>query len=484
MTRLYKEIYSRTVRALGSKAFLYIVIGVFILQALWIACSFRFPMIYDEGTHLGFIQIYSHTLSPYTTETPGNMTTQISLFHYLLSFIYRFMDFLGASQMTIIITLRLLNIAMVAVGILIYAKLMTYLRVRTIYINVGLLLFVLLPIVPFVAATINYDNMLFPAVAAYLYLCVKYIKEKNPSALSLMLLFAVGLLATLIKFVFLPMLAATLLVLLVIQFKRYKIKTIFDSTKKSFKEGRKSWVVGVFFGITLLTTCALYGVNLIKYHSVSPSCFKVQSVQQCMRNGVIARNETAKNTVNERIAMRPDDFISKIWIDQMVGNTLWSGNSTSRGTIETKGPLPIMEMLLFFGTLGGLGLLIYEWKSMRRDFAWKFLVLTALFWVFVIFIVNVQTYYKLHEAFAIQPRYLLIILPILLVAVVYAASLATGGRKWVKLTCLFTILLLFTQGGGVITHIVDSEDSWYWSNDSVQRINTTVRDGLRPLVKE
>ena len=49
-------------KILDSRALLVTVIAVFVLQAAWIAVSFRFPMAYDEAYHLPIIQIFSTQL--------------------------------------------------------------------------------------------------------------------------------------------------------------------------------------------------------------------------------------------------------------------------------------------------------------------------------------------------------------------------------------------------------------------------------------
>jgi len=58
----------KIVRFIGSNTFLYIVLGIFLAQAVWVALSVAYPMLFDEHFHLGVISIYSEQLSPFITK--------------------------------------------------------------------------------------------------------------------------------------------------------------------------------------------------------------------------------------------------------------------------------------------------------------------------------------------------------------------------------------------------------------------------------
>jgi len=109
-------------------------------------------------------------------------------------------------------------------------------------------------------------------------------------------------------------------------------------------------------------------------------------------------------------------------------------------------------------------------------------ILLAL--VVSIFMVNLKDYNELHAAGAIQPRYLLSVAPVILVATVASFSFILRKARTMKLTLLVVGLLIFTQGGGLITHIMRSDDSWDWDNKIVHQINDGARDILKTLVKE
>ena len=47
----------RCIAIIGSSKFLWAVIALLVLQAVWIALSGRYPMAFDEDFHFGLVQI-------------------------------------------------------------------------------------------------------------------------------------------------------------------------------------------------------------------------------------------------------------------------------------------------------------------------------------------------------------------------------------------------------------------------------------------
>jgi hypothetical protein len=481
--------YGRTLeylsRAVASKKFTWFIVSLFVVEALWIALSFRFPMIYDEVAHFGFIKSYSTQISPYTENTPGNMTVQVSLFHYLLSFIYRGVHLFTDNVAVQVILLRLLNIAMFTAGLLLTRKLLQKINIADAYSNVALLIFILLPITPFVAATINYDNLLFPLTVLYMLLAVRILKA--PLALNwqtLLTLVTVGCVAALVKYTFLPVFAAS-----VIFMTAYYL---IGNRKILSKLGRFSRSTNLTTRSYLLITTAIIAVglfsvtyvrNVVIYGSVKPSCMELLSKKECLSNGIIARNDKAKKTADQRPAEPLNKFMA-IWTNNMITMTGLSGNSTTDGSFVLRKPLPIMKEAIFFASLIGVGILFYAWRMLKKDINWHFLLAMCIALVLAVLIVNAKSYYSLHTAYANQPRYLLSLLPIFIAMIVVAMGKILKNRREMKLIILFIFIVIFSQGGGAITHIVRSEDSWYWQNDIVVNANHMAKKILQPIVKE
>lgn len=476
--------YTRLRTFLASSRFLYIVIAIFVLESAWLAFSFLFPMIYDEGTHMGFIQMYSDKILPYTHETPGNMTTQISLFHYLMSFPYRLLS--GWMDFNLIVVLfRLVGIGMVAYGLFVYARVLKYMRIPAYAVNIGLLIFILLPITPFVAATINYDNLLFPLTALFMLFAVKVISTDKFSIKNVSLLFMVGCLASLTKYSFLPIFAAGVIFILVRLLYLYRKKFII-TIKKSYValSKRQKIVYGSCLLVAVIAFTGVYGVNFVKYHDAYPSCFDVQTKQQCMKNGVVKRGVEAKATADQRTALPPTNFLYSVWFNNMLKVTNWSGSRTTSGTTVFGQPLPVMDVLVFMGVIFGIGVLLLMWRTLNVSMGARFGILMMVVLAVSVIAINLKGYYGSHAAYANQPRYLLSLLPVLIAMIVWASSVFVGRYLRIKVGILIFGLLLLTQGGGVITHIVRSDTSWYWQNPQLVSVNKQLKDIVSKLVIE
>jgi len=107
-----------------------------------------------------------------------------------------------------------------------------------------------------------------------------------------------------------------------------------------------------------------------------------------------------------------------------------------------------------------------------------FLYLFAL-WCYT----NYLGYREIGVALAIQGRYLLPILPILIGYVFMSVNTAFSNKS-IKLAMVLIALLLFTQGGGISTLIIRSEDSWYWQRSYITEPNSKIKELLKPFIKE
>ncbi|MGH7928715.1 MAG: hypothetical protein ACREQV_13075, partial [Candidatus Binatia bacterium] len=159
---------SRLQMVLASTRFLYGLLLFFVLQASWFVFSVAYPLAFDEDFHFGIIKIYAEHISPFLNGQPaggdafGALARDPSyLFHYLLSFPYRLLALFTDSETAQIIVLRLLNVAMFTGGLLLFRRVLQRMGTSDALNHAALALFVLIPIVPHLAATINYDNLVF-----------------------------------------------------------------------------------------------------------------------------------------------------------------------------------------------------------------------------------------------------------------------------------------------------------------------------------
>jgi hypothetical protein len=99
-------------------------------------------------------------------------TTSLAFLHAFLATSFR-----GNS---LIVLLRIINIAFVASGLFIFVRLFRRIGATRGVINITLLAVIMIPIFSLTAATINYDNLLFLLVAVSLLLAQDlYVKRGN-----------------------------------------------------------------------------------------------------------------------------------------------------------------------------------------------------------------------------------------------------------------------------------------------------------------
>ena len=174
----------RIVAFLGSREFFWGVVVLLVLQALWIACSGRYPMAFDEDFHLGIIRLYAHHLSPFWSGQPagadayGAIARDPSyLYQWLISFPYRLITVFTNDQTIQVLILRFVNIGLFAWGLSVYRRLLLKTGASAAIVHSCLLVLVLIPVVPLLAAQINYDNLWIPLVGLTLLLTVKFEQE-------------------------------------------------------------------------------------------------------------------------------------------------------------------------------------------------------------------------------------------------------------------------------------------------------------------
>lgn len=474
-----------------SQYFFVAIIILFVIQAVWIAFSFRYPMIYDESFHVDATRFYSEHISPYISTQPKYYDTYGSLshggatlYHYVMSFPYRLVSLFTNDFAVYIVTLRIINVAMFAFGIYLFNVLFRRMNVRQRYVNIGLLIFTLIPLTTFTAATTNYDNMMFPLGVLYVILCLEIIKSKRINTNYLMWLVILGCVTSLVKFTFLPIFAISFIFLSIYLYRKHgsKLKSkIVQSFQTNSK--RQMFTISIVAFIAIGWFSSIYLYNIVAYRSLTPACEQVLNQNRCKNNSIGLRDNTALATRNTRELTGPSGF-STLWFAQMVSWSAITGGHPDGGPVVIPKPLPIIYETIFFASVIGITFLLYAWKTLFSDISWYLLVTIALFLVLIVFLQNYYTYIHLHAPYAIQPRYLLFAMPILIVMCVMAAANALANvRRVYKYTLLIVFFALMTQGGGVTTHLLISDDSWYWKSATLRSVNHNVRNLVRHLVK-
>lgn len=481
---------------LGSRRFFVVIMAVFLLEAAWLALSGRYPMAFDEDFHLGIIRLYTHHLSPFWGGQPpgadsfGAVARDPSyLYQYLMSFPYRLVTLFTHSQTAAVMVLRGISIALFAASLPLYRRLMLKTGASRALVQSCLALFVLIPIVPLLAAQISYDNLLLPLTALTLLLTVNIGQElrttRRLNAKRLPYLITLSLLAALVKYAFLPILLAIIVYLTACCWRAYP-------------SWRKFWL-SLWFGFTLMSRrlrwllviltvlsaglfVQRYGVNLVRYHTPIPDCSQVLSVKQCTAYGPWQRDHNMLLHKDPNAAKSPLIYAAD-WFYGMWLRTFFAVDGPHTN-FQTRGPFVIPSMAAIgFASVGLLAALGYSRRIVRnynQPVIWLFTGVIVSY-ASLLWLDGYHSFLQIGVANAINGRYLLPILPLLLVVCGLGWGQLLHRRPRLKLAAAGLALLCMLWGGGALTYVLRSNDAWYWSWTPLKGANHVIQDGLGPL---
>lgn len=495
MSKFGNSLARRAVTALDRPKFFRIILALLILQAAWIALSGRYPMAFDEDFHLGIIRLYAHHLSPFWSGQPENADRfgavardPSYLYQYLMSFPYRLITLFTRDQTIIVLVLRFINIGLFAGGLALFRKLLLKAGASRTLAHLCLLAFVLVPIVPLLASQISYDNLFLPVVALALLLALRFdailTKRKRLDAKTLLQLLLVCLLASLVKYVFLPIFASIAGFVAVRSWQRRKsVGSLPASLSASWRSINRWWRLALVTGLVVAGGLFFQriGINLVRYHVPVPDCGKVLSVEQCREYGPWIRD------YNFAIAKIPGPrspiTYTKEWLYGMWLRTFFTVGGPATD-FQSRGPLVVPALAGIVLTIIGIAAFIFGAKRLFKRYCpsviWLFLAVTASY-VGSLWLDDFRAYLKTGQPVAVNGRYLLpVLLPVLLLAVGALAGL-TKRRPRLQLVLAVMSIVCLAWGGGALTFILRSNDNWYWPNRTVLTANHLVQRTIGPL---
>ncbi len=486
-------------RFFGSRRFFYIVMGFFLFEALWLVFTAIYPMAFDEDFHFGLIKLYAHHWTPFLTEQPvgaekyGAVVHDPSyLYHYLMSFPYRIVAFFTDSETKQVIALRLLNVAMFTYALVLYRKVMLRAKASAALANITLAIFVLIPIVPFLAAHVNYDNVfmiLVPLLCLTGFAVIEGLQQKRIDLRAILAFAILCMLTSLVKYAALPVALAGVVFLLVVLVRAYRrrFKSLWPDIKAGFG-GLTTSAKYVWLGLFLLSAVLFiqrYGVNLALYKTPVPDCGQILTVDQCNAYGPWARDHGYAQQVPDDFKPNPVTFMGS-WLHGMWHRLFFAINSVKYYYINYL-ELPIPSHTASVLAIVGLLAWVVWWRAVfRGNILLAFATTMALGYLLVLWLNGYEDYSKLGRAVAINGRYLLPIFPLLAIGMGKAIGLTLQKFKVQQAKpYLATIaILLFLYGGGVFTFILRSDATWDWPNQTVIHANNAVRKVLAPIIYE
>jgi hypothetical protein len=473
------------------------VVCLFLLESGWLAVSSNYPMAFDEDFHLGIIKLYARQWGPFFSQQPvganayGAVTRDPSyLYHYLMSFPYRLITLFTSDQTIQVIALRFIDIGLFTVGLVLFRVILRRCNVSEALSNVVLLFFILVPVVPLLAAQINYDDLLVPLVALSLLLTLQFIASLEAGSVAigkLISLVAVCALASLVQFEFLPIFAAIGLLI------GYRLARRGKQATSSWSLMRRSWHYtrqARRFGYIALLIVSMglfgerYGLNLAAYKTPLPQCNQVLSVTQCTAYTPWYRNYTdAQNKTT--VDINPLRY-SANWFYGMFEHSFFttSGGGDSAANYINIAPLPIISVTAIAVAGGGLVLLLVYRRTIFEQYpAVKILLFVSIVYCLSLWLWNYHDFVNLGAAVALNGRYLFPVLPFLMVAGGLAYRQFLGDRRRVKIALFGVVLVLLLQGGGALSFIYASNAHWYWTNNhAVDTLNRQAQRVVRPLI--
>lgn len=449
-------------------------------------------MAFDEEFHIGIIKLYASRFNPIIgahipgTESFGAVSRDPSyLYHYVMSYPWRVITHFIHSFEAQVIAMRLLNIILFGVGIWIWRNVLRNTGIETVAVNIILLVFVLTPVIPLVAAQINYDNLLFLMTGLFMLSALRILsalKKQQLDALDVGLLLLLGLMTSLVKYAFLPIFVITVAYLVVMVLMHAKYSRMYRRSLTQSLQSVRPLLKGLLIVSLVLVSFLFierYGVNTIRYKTPIPECDQVLSIDQCQAYGPWARNYMYLQQKTS-FSLRPFWYVN-FWMRRIVFNLLfavngyWTGYSTANPIIWPK------TGFILASFLGLLGLLVYARRIFANPITRFFAVVSALY-ILILFMQNLSEYIHLGNPVAIQGRYLLpVLIPLYYLAFMGIKQL-TGRSARLQFVLSSVVIGCFLLGGGALTYIARSNDEWYWKNQTVVDINSRAQKMVHYVV--
>ncbi len=482
----------RVIRGLGGPWGWRVVVALFLLEALWFVFSARYPMAFDENYHFGLIKLHAAQWLPYFTSQPPNASAYGAvvrepsyLYHWLMSFPYRLISVFTHSQTALVICLRLLNVAMFSYGLVLSRRVVQIMGVSRALANCLFAMFVLIPVVPFLAAHINYDNMFFVAVSATALLALRLMdefKRREVNARTLLELAAVLLLSSLVKYPYLPVLMVTLALV------GWQLRASGLFGRAGLRAFQQSFqAVSKVTSVSLVLLCLLsfglfaerYVGNMVRYHNPVPACDVVISEDECSQYGPYGRDRLDIKAKPASFHPSPAVYIWQ-WVYGMWYRLFFAINYD----YTTAPPLLVISVLAVAGAAFVLVGVVLRFRALFASQPTRqFVLLLIIGYTLTLFLDGFRSYARTGQPVAINGRYLIPFLPFLFAFGGLAWSQLLRQRESYKLAVASAVLaVLVLQGGGTMTYIVRSQDSWFWPNSAVVRVNRAVRSMAWPLI--
>lgn len=428
-----------------------IALGFLLLAFIGSAAYFAFRLkpgiVPDEITHFLTTRAYATTWG-FPADTPqtyalGTLQHQAFAYYWLtargLNMLHALNPILNEGAQ--LVFLRLLNVLFSVAGIVfvfLYASEITASRegaLFAVFMLVNTLMFV------FLSGGANYDNLLNACCFASLYFLTRVFNGHDFVKNSLMWIFFCSF-GALVKYTMLP-LAAISAALWISYAVRHRA-----SIKLNGKRDAARVALSLLCVLLVVGNIGLYGVNLLRFHGLMPSCTQVLTYAQCMQNANFARNQAlalpAKLSVQEAMASGYPDPVRYAlleWLPLMLERVYGI-----LGHQIYYPPLLTTLQLLFIFWIAAVS--IRYWKRPPFSVAATYVILLGYLCVLLLLNYNIELGYGFRHI-ALQGRYAFPVIGIYYAVVARALLSITNTR--VRTLSFAAATLLFVLGSPFVT---------------------------------
>lgn len=428
----------------------YLVIILFVIQAVFLVFTMNIGTPPDETNHIQFIDYYAHhSISPiFDNQQPtyylGDKSREVDyLYHYGMSLIERVLPFSANAERHII---RLASVGFAVLTLIVLGRLGRLLGFSAAAITVALLIVTNLPMVLMLSSAINNDVLVWLGFAFGLLLLVRL--WHKPNTMDLLWLLNLMIYGGLVKRTMIPIVLALALGVML---------PVYSSRKVLFSQLRKAGIPMFIAIFLLIVGIGLFaeriGGNLISYGSITVTCEQVHGDSACDEFWLNGRKQDLDTRDAEKPISRPD-FVVR-WFEVSFMNVV--DIQTQGWRHEVKPARFVVPLLVWSLTIGLFYGLIYDLRHFRQNKTsqWRLYVLAMLiYFVLVQLFVNYGSYRKNgFFGIALNGRY---ILPSLLPMAMYACYYWTKILKDYQITRLIiTVLVVLTTilGSGLLMMI-------------------------------
>jgi hypothetical protein len=441
----------------NTSVILVLLLVIFIAYSVFLAINLESGYIPDEGYRYNVSTYFATTWGipdelPLTQTTGEEQHRNPFMGYWLFGRALNVFSLINpdASARQGLVALRILN-SLFALGVAWFTYLISkeliknkWLQLLPVFMLTNTLMFV------FLSGGVSYDNPANFFCTLGIYFFIRVLKDKQflTNSLAWMVCIAFG---ALIKHTVLPLAAGTFVSWLIYIIKR--------RGKLSLKElGKKplNYVLALALLIVVGLNVYLYGVNLVKYQSLKPSCYDTFSREVCDESVFIVRLRELglpeKLTLVEAFKQGfpdPIRFTFDIWIREMLKRIF--------GIMGGAGDYFPINVAYFHIALYWIILLGFRYLRKIPVIVRDLLLIFAFYCVVLIYTnYNSELAYGFYKYVALQGRYLFPVISICFVLATYVIEQVKN--KFIQLSTVVALAVLFLYGGPI---------RFIWYHDSV-----------------